>query len=690
MWESGLTAGWFGAALEWTQRASWGCVAAVLCLTVAEATMSFQNRRQLLVVTSMNPAASTLLRTLSGAQHVESLEAFWRVGEFTLASDASTLCEVTVYAHTPNLFRVFGVPPVVAGSAPSLIVSDHVWKRCLSAQALTPAPTMSLSGRPFVVSQSLPQELVLGDVRPRQSIRGAEVWIQGDPAEGFTALTVIVGAREGSAARLRTDIAALSGGTADVRSLERWMTRSQRDLLHAISAPALLLLGMLWCAHGVVERRPHRQMRRSLVLRGAAVGGAWVLALVLYADLRTLWGLAPMDLTPMALAAAAAPCLILLLPVWPHPWRARLFADSTRRTVVLAAVSVAVTATLVAVAAAALTTTRVGRHARAMEGGDVAWVSRVTPDPRSQATALTRANYYERVLDGARRMPGVHSAALSTGLPGRPVESEIAITFKQSPTLRFGLRIVSPGFFSTVGLPLIGREFTWPEPNDAAIAIVNFAVVQHLLAPSPEALIGQQLLAGRGGVPITIIGVVDDRDHQLSIASDAVVYMPFAIVAPRAAELLVRPDVQRWSPVGLRRAFGHLAPAGGIERLVTLPERLSGSMRWLTALRALGIAIACVTALLLASTMSAAAAVLMDTVSLVRSLGIGIAAGVILAWQVMPQLDIALAAGLATDSSLAIVVGVAVSLFVAAASAIIARRPFTSRTPHAANLLSLL
>jgi predicted permease len=144
------------------------------------------------------------------------------------------------------------------------------------------------------------------------------------------------------------------------------------------------------------------------------------------------------------------------------------------------------------------------------------------------------AGLYQQVLSGLRTLPGVRSAALSLV---RPVDDEAywvngigAIDGRklaENETIRIAVNALSPGYFSTLGTPmLLGREFG-PEDNAKSPQV---AIVSEVLA---RRCFGNENPLGHhttrhGGDPFEIVGVVkDSRYGRVTDAPRSVLCTPF-------------------------------------------------------------------------------------------------------------------------------------------------------------------
>ena len=158
------------------------------------------------------------------------------------------------------------------------------------------------------------------------------------------------------------------------------------------------------------------------------------------------------------------------------------------------------------------------------------------PLPRYDATRA-RVRFYDRVLSEVRALPTVASAAYVTSLPmvmRGGIWSVVLPGQSQDPTRpRAALRFVSPGFFSTLGIPLVaGRDIR----DSDAIAAPFVAVVSESLArrlwPGQEAL-GRRIVTGLA--ERTVVGVAGDtRVRGLEQASEPQVYLSYQQVPDKS------------------------------------------------------------------------------------------------------------------------------------------------------------
>jgi putative ABC transport system permease protein len=166
-------------------------------------------------------------------------------------------------------------------------------------------------------------------------------------------------------------------------------------------------------------------------------------------------------------------------------------------------------------------------------------------------TVASRADFYTRVLDQVRALPGVTQAAYASGVPmvwgggiwpigitGQEVERRANNTAS--------LRYVTPGYFATLGIPLRrGRDVSERDTTTTAFAAVVSESLVERYWPGESGLDRRFTF---GGQERTIVGVVGDvRVRGLERENtEPQVYLPYRQVAdgfflgyiPR--ELLVR------------------------------------------------------------------------------------------------------------------------------------------------------
>lgn len=128
--------------------------------------------------------------------------------------------------------------------------------------------------------------------------------------------------------------------------------------------------------------------------------------------------------------------------------------------------------------------------------------------------------FQERVLETIKAMPGMASAAYGNSLPLSIDQSTTGVQVAGQPiqngrnALAVNYYEVSPGFLSTLGIPLLsGRDFTRHDDSHAPfVAIVNQTFAR--VAMQTENPVGKTFRSAYGGPPIQVVGMVRDGKYQ--------------------------------------------------------------------------------------------------------------------------------------------------------------------------------
>jgi predicted permease len=151
--------------------------------------------------------------------------------------------------------------------------------------------------------------------------------------------------------------------------------------------------------------------------------------------------------------------------------------------------------------------------------------------------------FYKDVIRRVAQLPGVQRVAVGTAVPWRDagffaaqftVEGYAKANGEEDPRARF--RTVSPGFFASLGVPLIaGRDFSDADRHDAEkVVIVSQSLAQRMF-PNQDA-VNRHLLwtdpvikfIDVSPAPRRIVGVVADMDDENIVPGPAMtVYHPF-------------------------------------------------------------------------------------------------------------------------------------------------------------------
>ena len=208
------------------------------------------------------------------------------------------------------------------------------------------------------------------------------------------------------------------------------------------------------------------------------------------------------------------------------------------------------------------------------------------------------AAFQRELLERVRNTPGVQSAGLTAYLPLSGTDNGWGFVIEGRPALRTGeyqmakYRPVSPGYFETIGIPLLrGRAFISADNEDAPFAVVINESMARIYW-GQENPVGQRL---QFGPPIwrTVIGVVGDVHHEgLDAELRPEMYVPFAQSPNNEARttVVIRTTVNPSAvTVALRKAVSTIDPAAPLDRVETMEQLVSASVgqpRFRTALLA--------------------------------------------------------------------------------------------------------
>ena len=157
---------------------------------------------------------------------------------------------------------------------------------------------------------------------------------------------------------------------------------------------------------------------------------------------------------------------------------------------------------------------------------------------------------YRALLEALRAAPGVRSAAVSSGIPfgqgnytTSPLQTAGPSALPADAAVPVDWRIVSPGYFRTMGIPLLrGRDFSDAEGAGVpATAIVSQATAKKFWGDMDP--VGCSLHRAADPRAFTVVGVVGDvRSTTLNQESPAI-YYPLSSRAWPLMDVVVRADV---------------------------------------------------------------------------------------------------------------------------------------------------
>ncbi len=161
-----------------------------------------------------------------------------------------------------------------------------------------------------------------------------------------------------------------------------------------------------------------------------------------------------------------------------------------------------------------------------------------------------QVQWYARLLERLNHLPGVVSAAGGTPLPMTGNQMSISFDIQERPAEpsarpRANMAFVTPGYFRTIGTPLLaGRDFSKrDDENGAPVVIVNEAFAREFFPG--EGPVGKFIRSGassmRQGNPMReIVGVVANAKQSPRPTPDSIYYIPYLQLAWGAPSTVVR------------------------------------------------------------------------------------------------------------------------------------------------------
>jgi putative ABC transport system permease protein len=198
-----------------------------------------------------------------------------------------------------------------------------------------------------------------------------------------------------------------------------------------------------------------------------------------------------------------------------------------------------------------------------------------------------QAQFFETLLERARRLPGVLAAGAVTTLPMSPmgIDHDMPVRIEGREPVpgdpQADFRIASPGYFETMGIPVLrGREFAAQDRADAPrVGIVNEAFARRYLPG--EDPVGQRIwYGGAPGTPIDIVGLVGEVRHRgLDSEPRPELHIPYAQLQYGGMTVVLR---TAGDPLALaepvKREILAIDPGQTITEMRTVSELINGSL----------------------------------------------------------------------------------------------------------------
>ncbi len=216
--------------------------------------------------------------------------------------------------------------------------------------------------------------------------------------------------------------------------------------------------------------------------------------------------------------------------------------------------------------------------------------------PTQYGELTTRSEFYRRVLERVRALPGVTDAGYTNNAPLMFRGGRLYVRVEGRPPPRpedaqkqvISDRVVTPGYFETLGVPLLkGRLIeSRDDASTPSVMLINETMAKQLF-PGEDPL-GKRVRFGPEGADSpwnTIIGVVGDvRQMGLDVAADPELYLaaaqtdtPLAFFWPK--HLLVRTQADPMALAGsLRRAVWDVDAAQPVAQIRAMTEVLDADL----------------------------------------------------------------------------------------------------------------
>jgi putative ABC transport system permease protein len=204
-----------------------------------------------------------------------------------------------------------------------------------------------------------------------------------------------------------------------------------------------------------------------------------------------------------------------------------------------------------------------------------------------------RYEFFDRIVDRAKSLPGVRSAGAASFLPvsggGGLLNFNIEARPPKGPHdyLAAGYRTITPQYMETLGVPLLqGRNIGAGDTEKAPAVVVINATMAHTYFPGENPL-GKRLQLGatpEKDVPyMEVVGVVGDVLQGLDSDAKAETYLPYrqadALIPVFQLSIVLRtagdPQLQT---AALRSAVAEIDPNQPVVKIRTMQENMASSV----------------------------------------------------------------------------------------------------------------
>jgi putative ABC transport system permease protein len=213
----------------------------------------------------------------------------------------------------------------------------------------------------------------------------------------------------------------------------------------------------------------------------------------------------------------------------------------------------------------------------------------VLPDVKYE-TKAQRSTFYTNLVQRVQSLAGVRSAAVTTNLPLYSQGNSISVNIEGKPEPPPGqeqivvTRIISPGYFDTMSIPLLkGRPLTDQDTDESPNVVVVSEAMARRYWPGEEA-VGKRITIGRVRSQadwIQVVGVVRDvRQFELTADPKPQMYLTHRQYGFfDAQDLVVKTDVDPASMASaVRRAVGEIDKDQPVSNIRTMETIMADSI----------------------------------------------------------------------------------------------------------------
>jgi len=220
-------------------------------------------------------------------------------------------------------------------------------------------------------------------------------------------------------------------------------------------------------------------------------------------------------------------------------------------------------------------------------------VADIPLSPNAYPNSVERMEFFDRLLDRLRAIPGVRGVGAATILPvtgtGSAIHFNIEGRAPKSPHdyVIIGYRPVTPGYLEALGVPLIRGRFVTQTDTEKApyVAVINQAAARQYF-PDVDP-IGKRIQLGAipdASVPwMEVVGIVGDLKQDLAGDPKAEMYVPVregdSLLPVFALSVVLRAEHDPLSEASaLRSVVRDINPNQPVVRVRTMEENISGSV----------------------------------------------------------------------------------------------------------------